>query len=147
MRFSGCAWKTSYCLIFCHPQEGSESKSKVCGDLSPQERVSHIGHVQILFGVQKRLLRLCKTGESSGKGCCPCRNDSLTAKQMLSHLRLPADAAIAEGKQRYLPQSQDNFACHAKIRLVGGGSPPQEMETYRPAGIQIRKSSRPGLSS
>src|SRR5699024_6456700 len=97
-RFNGCAWKTNCCGIFCNPQEGSESKSKVCRDLPPQERVPYIGYVQILFGVQKRILQLCKTDQSSGKGCFPCRNNSPTAKQMLSYLRLPADVAMAERK-------------------------------------------------
>ena len=45
---------------FLQFQEGSESKGKVCGDLPPQERVPHTGYVQILFGVQKRVLQLCK---------------------------------------------------------------------------------------
>ena len=28
-----CVWKMSYCGIFCDPQEGSESKGKVCSHL------------------------------------------------------------------------------------------------------------------
>ena len=118
MRFGGCAWKISCCGIFCNSQEGSESKGKVCGDLPPQERVPHTGYVQILFGVQKRVLQLCKTDEPAGKGCCPCRNDSTAARQMLSHLRLSENVAMAEEKRRNLPQSQDNPACYAKYGLL-----------------------------
>src|SRR5699024_8215571 len=115
------------CGIFCNPQEGSESQSEVCSHLPTPGTISCACHVQILFGVQKRILQLCKTDESSGKGCCPCRNDSPATKQIRSHLRLPADVAVAERQQRNLPQSQDNSACHAKIRPAGGDSSPQEM--------------------
>ena len=65
---------------------------------------------------------------------------------MLSYLRLPTDVAVAERQQRDLPQPQDNSACHAKVQPIGRDSPPQEMETDGPAGIQIRESSQPGLS-
>ena len=62
----------SCCGIFCDPQEGSESKGKVCSDLPPQERVSHCCNVQILFRIEKRLLQLCKADEPARKGCCSC---------------------------------------------------------------------------
>ena len=58
--FGVCAWRMNCCGIFCDPQEGSESKGKVCSDLPPQERVSHCCNVQILFSIEKRLLQLCK---------------------------------------------------------------------------------------
>ena len=50
----------SCCGIFCDPQEGSESKGKVCSNLPSPETVSCTGNVPILCSVQKRLLQLCK---------------------------------------------------------------------------------------
>ena len=117
----------SYCGIFCDPQEGSESKGKVCSDLPPQERVSHCCNVQILFSIEKRLLQLCKADEPARKGCCPCRNDPATARQMLSYLWLPTDVAVAERQQKDLPQPQNHPACYEEIRSAGRDSPPQEM--------------------
>ena len=71
-KFGVCAWRMNCCGIFCDPQEGSESKGKVCSDLPPQERVSHCCNVQILFSIEKRLLQLCKADEPARKGCCSC---------------------------------------------------------------------------
>ncbi len=33
MRYSGCAWRTNCCGIFCAPQEGSETKGKIRSNL------------------------------------------------------------------------------------------------------------------
>lgn len=78
----------SCCGIFCNPQEGSESQGKVCSNLSTPGEVSSACNVPILCSVQKCLLQLCTADEPSRKRCCPCRNDSATVGQMLSHLRL-----------------------------------------------------------
>ena len=136
----------SCCGIFCDPQKGSERKGKVCSNLPSPGTLSRACHVPILYSVQKRLLQLCTADEPTGKGCRSCRNNPTTANKMLSYLRLPTDVAVAERQQRDLPQPQDNSACHAKVQPIGRDSPPQEMETDGPAGIQIRESSQPGLS-
>ena len=127
MKFGVCEWKMSCCGIFCDPQKGSESKSKIRSNPPPSGGVSCGCYVPILCSVQKRLLRLCQTNEPTGKGCSSCRNDPTAARQMLSHLRLPTDVAVAERQQRNLPQSQDNFACHEGIWPAGRDSPPQEV--------------------
>ena len=145
-RFGGCAWKMSCCGIFCDPQEGSESKGKVCSDLPPQERVSHCCNVQILFSIEKRLLQLCKADEPARKGCCPCRNNPAAARQMLSHLRLPTYVAVAEKQQKDLSQPQNHPACYEEIRPAGRDSPPQKVAADGPAGTQIPESSQPRLS-
>ena len=58
--------------IFCNPQEGSESKGKVCSNLPSPGAVSRACHVSILCSVRKWLLQLCQAEEPSAKGCGPC---------------------------------------------------------------------------
>ena len=50
MRTNGSRWKTSYCGIFCTPQEGSEAKGKIRSDLPAQKRISGIRYVSLLSG-------------------------------------------------------------------------------------------------
>src|SRR5699024_4238956 len=126
-KFGVCEWRMNCCGIFCDPQEGSESKGKICRDLPVQGKISCACHVPILCSVQKWLLRYCQTNEPTGKGCGSCRNDPTAADKMLSYLRLPTDVAVAERQQRNLPQPQDNSACHEEIWLAGRDSPPQTL--------------------
>ena len=46
--------------IFCSPQKGCEAEVKVSCHLPSSARISGIGNVPILWGVQKRILRLRK---------------------------------------------------------------------------------------
>ena len=108
---------------------------------SPAVSYTHLDvykrQVQILFSIEKRLLQLCKADEPARKGCCPCRNDPTAARQMLSHLRLPTDVAVAEKQQKDLSQPQNHPACYEEIRPAGRDSPPQEMAADGPATAQI----------
>lgn len=58
MRFSGFVWRINCCGIFCASQKGSEAENKIPHHTSSQNRVSRDSHVQILWSIQKRLLRL-----------------------------------------------------------------------------------------
>ena len=51
-RINVCKWRMNHCRIFCDLQKGSESKGKICCDLSSSGKVSSLSDVQI-FGVSR----------------------------------------------------------------------------------------------
>lgn len=108
--------ETNYYGICYNPQKESESNSEVYGHLSSLGEVSRaISHVPALFSIQEWILQLCKPDEPVGKGCCPFHNNSVAIKQLLSHLQLPTDAAVAGKKWRNLPLSKNHLPYYEEI--------------------------------
>ena len=98
MRFSGCAWKTNCCGIFCNPQEEVRAKAKYAVIYRHRKEypilvmckffsVSRSGYYSFVKRMNrpKRMLPLPKQFANS-------------KAKWLSYLRLPADVAMAEGK-------------------------------------------------
>jgi len=88
--------ENQFCGILCGSQKGSETKSKVLCHPSAPGGLPYIGHMPILWGLPKRLLRLC-----SPPGAARVRRRTGTVPPPCpANLRLPANVAVA-GKPRH----------------------------------------------
>ena len=100
--------------IFCGSQKGSEGKGKVHGNIPAQGEVSHIGHVSILWSVQKRILRFLQANWQSGTGCGVGRASSVTARGMQADLWPPKDVAVVR-EAGAPPQPQNSAASDEEV--------------------------------
>ena len=138
VRFGGCLENS---LLRDFSAIHRKEVTKKYAVIPPQERVPHTGYVQILFGVQKPgIISFVKRMNQPDVAC----RDNPTAGQMLSHLRLSENVAMAEENEGIYHNPKTILRVMQKIRPAGRNSSPQ-VAADGPGGTQIRES-QPGLS-